>query len=285
MSSLLLQEKQALCIVNTKKHASDLYSLLQNISPDSCYHLSTNMYPAHRRKVIATIKGRLFMGLPCHVVSTQLIEAGVDIDFPVVFRSLAGVDSIIQAAGRCNREGKQAVGTVYVFQPKDAYNLPKYLRQTAQLATRYTSDFLSKENSDAYFRELFFNKKADLDEHHIIDKCMDALSSSNPSYPFRDISEDFKLISDDGCAVVIPLDDECKKLLSSLDEMRLGEVQRKITPYCVNVRKYILEKLDADGMLEFRSDSFVVLSDVKKYDENLGLIVPLPTEEREGYIY
>ncbi|MEA5086995.1 MAG: CRISPR-associated helicase Cas3' [Methanocorpusculum sp.] len=285
ISSLLLQEKQALCIVNTKKHASDLYSLLQNISPDSCYHLSTNMYPAHRRKVIATIKGRLFMGLPCHVVSTQLIEAGVDIDFPVVFRSLAGVDSIIQAAGRCNREGIQAVGTVYVFQPKDVYNLPKYLRQTAQLAERYTSDFLSKENSDAYFRELFYNKKADLDEHHIIDKCMDALSSSNPSYPFRDISEDFKLISDDGCAVVIPLDDECKKLLSSLDEMRLGEVQRKITPYCVNVRKYILEKFDAGGMLKFYSDSIVVLLDVKSYDENLGLIVPLPTEEREGYIY
>ncbi|MDY3203114.1 MAG: hypothetical protein RBQ80_07115, partial [Methanocorpusculum sp.] len=156
---------------------------------------------------------------------------------------------------------------------------------TAQLAERYTSDFLSKENSDAYFRELFYNKKADLDEHHIIDKCMDALSSSNPSYPFRDISEDFKLISDDGCAVVIPLDDECKKLLSSLDEMRLGEVQRKITPYCVNVRKKVLEKLDADGMLEFRSDSFVVLSDVRRYDENLGLPVSPPIGEMEGYIY
>ena len=100
----LREQNQALCIVNTRKAAQALYALLPE---EGRYHLSTLMYPAHRKQVLCTVRERLKQGLPCRVVSTSLIEAGVDVDFPMVWRETAGLDSIAQAAGRCNREGKR----------------------------------------------------------------------------------------------------------------------------------------------------------------------------------
>ena len=95
---------QVLCIVNTRKSAKELYTRL---SGEGIYHLSTLLYPHTRRAILKEIRWRLSMGLPCRVVSTSLIEAGVDVDFPTVFREAAGLDSILQSAGRCNREGKR----------------------------------------------------------------------------------------------------------------------------------------------------------------------------------
>lgn len=104
--------KQVLTIVNTKKHAKEIF---ENLSEsEGNFHLSTNMYPNHRKEVIKIIRERLKNGEECRVVSTQLIEAGVDVDFPVVFRSIAGIDSIVQAAGRCNREGKQKFNCICI---------------------------------------------------------------------------------------------------------------------------------------------------------------------------
>ena len=281
----LLKEKQVLCIVNTKRHASELYTLLQNEDPDSCYHLSTNMYPAHRQRVIATIKGRLFMGLPCRVVSTQLIEAGVDVDFPVVFRSLAGIDSIIQAAGRCNREGKLEKGRVYVFKSADGYSEPIYLQQTAGISEEYTDDFLSKKSSDGYFQQLFHLKKQELDLYDIVSECGNALENTFPSYPFKKISDAFHLISDDGCAVIIPIEEKCKKILSQMNDHNLGYIQSLVGPYCVNVRKHVLERLDSEGALEYRNDSLIILSDTGRYDECLGLEIDTDNSAYNGYIY
>lgn len=105
LASELSRQNQALCIVNTRKAAQRLYELLP---PEGSYHLSTLMYPAHRKAVLHTIRSRLKQGLACRVVSTSLIEAGVDVDFPAVYREIAGLDSIAQAAGRCNREGNRA---------------------------------------------------------------------------------------------------------------------------------------------------------------------------------
>lgn len=99
-------QKQALCIVNSRKSAQRIYGLLE---PEGAFHLSTLMYPAHRKAILTEIRARLKSGLGCRVISTSLIEAGVDVDFPAVFREEAGLDSILQAAGRCNREGKRSV--------------------------------------------------------------------------------------------------------------------------------------------------------------------------------
>lgn len=106
---------QALCIVNTRKHAKGLFDQLED---EGSFHLSTLMCPTHRKVVLAEVRERLKSGQPCRVISTQVMEAGIDVDFPVGFRALAGLDSIIQAAGRVNREMKQDIGNMYVFSPK-----------------------------------------------------------------------------------------------------------------------------------------------------------------------
>ncbi len=127
----LSEYNQALIIVNTKDYAKEIFRNLRK--SDGCFHLSTNMYPNHRKKIISEVKDRLKNGEECRVVSTQLIEAGVDIDFPVVFRCISGIDSIVQAAGRCNREGRRENSTVYVFETEDDCHMGGgYLSLTAK---------------------------------------------------------------------------------------------------------------------------------------------------------
>ena len=115
MIERLKEHSQVVCIVNRREYARLLYEKLKD--EEGVFHLSTRMYPLHRSKIFKKVKKRLQEGLDCKVISTQLIKAGVDIDFPAVYREMAGIDSIAQAAGRCNREGKMAYGTVYVFIP------------------------------------------------------------------------------------------------------------------------------------------------------------------------
>lgn len=114
----MLAEPSALCVVNTRRDAQALFRELETLAdsgPDSVFHLSTWMCPQHRRDVLEVIRERLAVGLPVYTAATSLIEAGVDVDFPAAFRARAGLDSIAQVAGRCNREGRLEVGHVYVF--------------------------------------------------------------------------------------------------------------------------------------------------------------------------
>jgi len=114
----IAKEGQVLCIVNLKRHAAELFRMLGE--SEGVFHLSTNLCPEHRRRKLAAIRGRLLRGEPCRLVSTQLVEAGVDLDFPKVFRAMAPLESIVQSAGRFNREGRgRALGEVVVFTPED----------------------------------------------------------------------------------------------------------------------------------------------------------------------
>ena len=115
--------EQALCIVNTRRHARGLYKTLSDrASAGEVFHLSTLMCPAHRKATLAEIRERLNEGLPCRVVSTQIMEAGIDVDFPVGFRAMAGLDSIIQAAGRVNRENRRpGICDLTVFEPDSEF--------------------------------------------------------------------------------------------------------------------------------------------------------------------
>ncbi|MCA9085055.1 MAG: CRISPR-associated endonuclease Cas3'', partial [Planctomycetaceae bacterium] len=185
----LSEHEQFLCIVNTRAHAADLFTRLtrgrntlsshpfnpwprgqdvakpeatawplghglnEDLHPErSIFHLSTNMCGEHRRKTLDTIRQRLSDGLACQVISTQLIEAGVDVDFPVVFRSLTGIDSMAQAAGRCNREGKRHRGKVFLFEPTDV-KLRGYLRATAESAKELLVD-LTLDDIDLLNQEI-----------------------------------------------------------------------------------------------------------------------------------
>ncbi len=156
-------EFQALCVVNTTADARILFKLLRAHSPDGLFHLSSRLCPQHRREKLEAIRQRLRDGLSCRLVSTQLIEAGVDVDFPIAFRALGPLDSIIQTAGRCNREGKSPEPRpVIVFRPEEFKTPPGAYR----IATLKTVEFLNRhpdaadrlhlpEFYAAYFRELY----------------------------------------------------------------------------------------------------------------------------------
>ena len=139
LTQRLAREPQSLCVVNTTKDARELFSLVRELQPDAAFHLSARMCPAHRQEKLGTIRVQLAEGRPCRLVSTQLIEAGVDVDFPVAFRALGPLDSIIQTAGRCNREGRYTEPCpVVVFRPAEM-RLPPGVYA---LATAKTVEFL-----------------------------------------------------------------------------------------------------------------------------------------------
>lgn len=161
----LTEQSQVLCVVNTREHARNLHMGLHNANAEGVFHLSALMCAAHRSEVLSKIRSTLTSRARCRVVSTQLVEAGVDIDFPVVYRALAGIDSIAQAAGRCNREGKlETIGQVNVFTPENGLP-PGQLRQTAQIAEstirRFSDDILSLAAIEDYFRNYYWIKGTD----------------------------------------------------------------------------------------------------------------------------
>jgi len=142
VADTIAAENQILCIVNLKRHAEELFRLIDGCA--GAFHLSTNLCPEHRRQKLTAIRECLVRGEPCRLISTQLIEAGVDLDFPKVFRSIAPLESIVQSAGRCNREGRSIVpGDVLVFTPAD-HGLPS---GSYSQATAVTTAFLD-ENPD-----------------------------------------------------------------------------------------------------------------------------------------
>ena len=164
----LLRETQALCIVNTKKKAQKIYNAMRE---DGVYHLSTSMYPKHRKRMLKQIKERLREGKKCIVISTSLVEAGVDLDFYTVYRQLSGIDSIIQAAGRCNREGKRTIeeSKVVIFQFDDAEKVPGQ-RQQMDVSKALLANECKIEDMQTvtrYFEMLYHMRGESLDKKKI----------------------------------------------------------------------------------------------------------------------
>lgn len=266
LAEQLSGQKQALCIVNSRKSAQKIYSLLD---PEGAFHLSTLMYPAHRKSILEEIRTRLKDGLPCRVVSTSLIEAGVDVDFPAVFREEAGLDSILQAAGRCNREGKRSPGEsiVTIFQgetpPPALFEIPVAAGRRAM--NRY-DQLDSPEAIQCYFRELLDLKGSEaLDQNRI-------LTMMERDYmPFRKISERFHLIDSETKTVYIPLE-EGEELVWQL---RSGEhsraLFRALGQYGVSVYPQHFEALDSADDLEVLADGSAVLTNLALYDRQKGL--------------
>ena len=211
---------QMLCIVNRRDHAFALFDRIAELP--GAAHLSTLMCPAHRRAVLAELRARLCRGDPVRLVATSLIEAGVDISFPEVWRAMAGVDSIAQAAGRCNREGEllPALGCVVVFTPADPsfVSPPRGLipaQEAARGVLRDCPDPLSPDAVRAYFGELYFVKGIEaLDREHIFDLLRG--SGPDPGFPFATIAEKFRLIEDAMLPVVVPWNADATATLDRL---------------------------------------------------------------------
>lgn len=278
LSGRLCSREQVLCIVNTKRLAHDVFNL---ISGEGSYHLSTSMIPFDRRRVLDDIRSRLASGQSCRVVSTSLIEAGVDIDFPEVYREYAGLDSIIQSGGRCNREGKRRKEDSFVHYFKTGAAIPQYIRQNvsaAEYAMRSCADIASPAAIDEYFSFLLYTlkDKAARDVKGIMDN-IDEHSD------FADIAAEFRIIDDSGCTVIIPEGDG-EKLAALLKQYGVSRgLLRKAGQYAVSVYDRYFDSLISSGKADLISDRLAVLTDMSIYKGETGL--ELKTQDDNALIF
>lgn len=249
--------EQVLCIVNNRRHARALYESIADQA--GARHLTTLMCARHRSQVLAEVRQRLRDGLPCRLVATSLIEAGVDVDFPTVLRAEAGLDSIAQAAGRCNREGKRALeaSEVLVFRTENKdWDAPKELQQFAQAAREVlrntTGDPLAPEAITRYFQRLYWQKGEDQLGTPLL-----ALIESKrlEGIPFEMLADKFRMIDSVQCQVIIPWDgdgdDTAHRALKALPEAAgCGELARQLQPYIVQLPKQAYNALRETGAIQ-----------------------------------
>lgn len=280
VASELRQYESVLCIVNSRNDCRELHGLM----PKETIHLSALMCGQHRSRVIADIKQRLKDGIPTRVVSTQLVEAGVDMDFPVVYRALAGLDAVAQAAGRCNREGAlPGMGKVVVFVPPKpaAPGLLRKAQQSGQEIMRLTEgDPLTRERFEAYFRHYYASLNS-LDKEGIVGllDMRNRAEARKGEFNFRTAAEKFRLIDEEGQTAVIVRYGESDGLIATLEashnlepHQRRG-ILRRLQRYTVNIREHECRKLLASGDIrEIYPGIYVQHSDTL-YHAQLGLLM------------
>lgn len=279
---------QCLIIVNTKKQARNLYLKIKSTyGQEGVFHLSTNMCPVNRFEKLQKIRRKLSCGEKCLVVSTSLIEAGVDVDFPVVYRAMCGLDSIIQAAGRCNRERKKDMAYVYVFDfTDDDYKINRsspfgnYLGQrqsiTEIIAKRY-ADVTSPEAIKDYFNILFNNaSEQELDKKRIVKQLNEGIDKTSPgnfNFDFEDIANAFKLINDTNCSVIVEFNDDAKKKIQELEyDQYTRDKLRSLQKYTVSLSIHEFNRLSEAKSIKLLAENIGVL--VSAYSEEIGIIMP-----------
>lgn len=282
LTAELQQREQVLCIVNNRRHARALYESIADMP--GARHLSTLMCAKHRSAALAEIRAMLARGGPCRLISTSLVEAGVDISLPSVLRAEAGLDSIAQAAGRCNRNKEWPVDAseVLVFTTtSDDWAAPPELRQYAQVAQeilrqpQYRDAPLSPETIQAYFQKLYWQKGGSgLDHHDLLGLTRD---SSIDSLPMETLATKFRMIENTQMPVIVPYDDEARDALNRLRHAeKSGALARRLQPYLVQVPRPAYDALCGAGavqavMLDRWSDQFMELVNMDLYDGNYGL--------------
>jgi CRISPR-associated endonuclease/helicase Cas3 len=277
-------QQQALCIVNTRRHAKGLYDQLDR---DGAFHLSTLMCPAHRKTTLDEIRQRLKAGLTCRVVSTQVMEAGIDVDFPVGFRALAGLDSIIQAAGRVNREMRSQSGNVFVFQPQTEFikRTPEFIKQTGSVAEAvlrdHAADPTTKTAIEEYYTLLYtLQDERAFDAQEILGHF--EKGTREPNFDFKTAAEKFKLIDESTVTVFIPYDDKARRQIEALKyALYPTRVLRQLQLYAVNIYRYEFENLQSKGVIQTIGDTYHVLDPKQMetyYKPATGLVIP----ERSG---
>lgn len=279
----LAPHPQALLIVNTRSRARGLFRKLSH--REGCRHLSATMTPIHRSRVLDEIRQRLREEQPCLVISTSLIECGVDADFPTVFRELTGLDSVAQAAGRCNREGRSAEpGVVVLFRPEAGLSKHGDVRQRAAITEEvlrlHSEDPFSPSAVEHYFRQLFWSKGDELlDQHRILTMLQQGLSSQTPlEFPFKTIGEKFRFMDDVMESVVVALDDESRTLVKRLEFAEFpGPILRQLQRHTVQVHRQEFQVLAKAGALRLVGDGVAVLDNDHLYFEDVGLDSTDPT--------
>lgn len=299
------EQPQMLCIVNSRAHARDLFEAIRD--QDGAVHLTTLMCARHRRAVLVKVRENLKAGRPVRLVATSLIEAGVDVSFPEVWRAAAGLSSIAQAAGRCNRSGElgalgEAFGRAVVFEPAD-HKIPPMIAafyQPARNVLRQAGvDVLGLDAVRDYYHWLYWEQgygaldAATLagERFPIIPAIRD--TARDLGFPFSRIAQAFRMIDDVMDPVIVPWDHEAREAIAALRHADLPPtgVQRKLQQYTVPVPAKARAAMLATGAVqairaEDYGDRFVVLESPSFYDPALGLRLDDPTwRSSEGNIF
>lgn len=265
----LAKHQRVLCIVNTRRDAKELYERLPK--EGICLHLSRMMCPAHVSTTIQYIKKALKEedNRPLRVIATQLVEAGVDIDFPVVYRQEAGLDSILQAAGRCNREGKNGICTTYVFSLGKEHSLPTgFISQTnnARLNMVGQYDWFAPETMTAYFKQLHCRidnfDKQQMQELLYKSEC-----------EFEKAANRFHLIDDQTIPALINWRDSISLYQRLLSEGPTYQLMKQMAQYSVNIRKHDFDKLKSIGAIEEPFENIYVITNPAFYHDDTGLSI------------
>jgi CRISPR-associated endonuclease/helicase Cas3 len=268
--------EQALVIVNTRAHALALYRRGKETQLDGLLHLSTRQVAADRRRILEDVRRRLKAGLPCRVIATSLIEAGVDVSFPRVWRAEAGLDQIIQAAGRCNREWEWPVSDsiVTVFRPADAKpqsEIAAFAVAMHRVADKHGDDLFSQAAIMAYFEEVYWQRGEALDKHKIVEGFR--VSRGEPSFPYRTVAEKFRLIESGMEPVIIAAEENAKDTLSALKAgLPPAAAARRLQNYIVQVPPKDRAKLIDNGHVRLVDEQFAVLTTESLYTRDIGLL-------------
>lgn len=273
LAEQLTGEKQVLCIVNARRRAYALFTLLDDGA--SVFHLSSLMTPAHRTRVLQTIRQRLAAGEPCRLISTSLVECGVNISFPCVWREETGLDAIAQAAGRCNRHGEFSEGSVHVFQAEEGFSrMQADLQRRAAVFRRCEphADLFAPESVQHYFSELYAEASAAnlLDEKNILS----LHASPEARFPFADIARSYRVIDNNMTPIIIESEESAPWLqvlrhAAHVPVTALRNLQR----HTVTVYAHELRQLMEDGRVTLLNQRFYVLSGGMGYHTSTGLSV------------
>lgn len=282
LSSELAEHDQVLCVVHRRADARLLAEMLEEqTGGDKVHHLSALMCAEHRSDELARIKDALADGEACRVVSTQLVEAGVDLDFPVVYRAMAGLDSIVQAAGRCNREGRHGPGKVVVFRAPTSPppGTPKKGMETTEALLREAGGELEPDDPalfEKYFRMLYMKE----------DKDARQIQTDRQEFNFATVARNFKLIEDGFTqTIVVPYGHAPERLAALRREGPTREPLRRLQRYLVSVYPKAFEELLRAGALEEVTEGIFALAPGyghlydKRFGLTLGDIPPASPEE------
>jgi CRISPR-associated endonuclease/helicase Cas3 len=236
------------------------------------------MCPIHRKSTLKEIRRLLEAGKTCRLISTQVIEAGVDLDFPVGYRALAGLDSIAQAAGRVNREQRHLSGDVYVFEPETTLikRTPTFIQQTASVASsvlrEHMDDPIAIQAIQSYFNLL--DSLQDRQRSYDVQRIMACLDKQG--FEFKTAAERFRIIDNNATAsVVIPYDQAAQDLLEKVRVSPFpARFVRQLQMYTVNLYQKEYESLQAKGAIEVYQDLFSVLTRMEFYNPYTGIVLP-----------
>lgn len=278
LATQLTEHDQVLCIVSDRKSCRELFRLM----PKGTIHLSALMCPEHRSQVITSIKEALAAEMPIRVISTQLVEAGVDIDFPVVFRAVAGIDSIAQAAGRCNREGrlKDKKGLVVIFhapqKPPSGLLLKGFEITDMMIRSQHEIQFLDAQTYTDYFANLYW-KVISLDEKGIL-KLLQP-DSQSLGIQFRSAAEAFTLIDDQNSQSILVPYKKGESLINQLEQANANpaistrKLFRQLQRYTVTIyNNQFHQLLDRGSLKEVYPQVFALECGIE-YDDTIGLLV------------